>query len=71
MQTMLPMCAVSVCQSVCHAAKVGFAVWGSFGAAFAKSLWPLVYTETNKRNITSLLYIHSDGAYRWPAYGTK
>jgi len=31
-----PMCTVSARQSVCHA--------GSFGAAFAKSLWPLAIT---------------------------
>jgi len=36
------MCAVSVCQSVCHAAQLGFTVRGSFGAASVKSLWPLV-----------------------------
>jgi len=31
-----------VCPSVCHAAQLGFTVRGSFGAAFVKSLWPLV-----------------------------
>jgi len=34
----------SVSLSVCHAAQLGFAVRGSFGTAFAKSLWPLVST---------------------------
>jgi len=47
---LLPMCAVSVRQSVhpsvCssvvrHAAQLGFTVRGSFSAAFAKSVWPL------------------------------
>jgi len=33
---------LSVCLSVCHAAQLGFTMRGSFGAAFAKSLWPLV-----------------------------
>jgi len=28
--------------SVCHADQLGFTVRWSFGAAFAKSLWPLV-----------------------------
>jgi len=32
-----------VCVSVCHAAQLGFAVQGSFGAAFAKLLWPFVF----------------------------
>jgi len=39
---LLPMCAVSVSLSFCHATQLGFIVQGSFGAAFAKSLWPLV-----------------------------
>jgi len=34
-----------VCQSVCHAALLGFTVWGSFDAAFAESLWPFVYLK--------------------------
>jgi len=37
---------LSVCLSVCHAgAQLGFTVWGSFGAAIAKSLWPLFITS--------------------------
>jgi len=47
---LLPMRAVSVCQSVrpavclsvCHAAQLDFTVLGLFGTAFAKLLWPLV-----------------------------
>jgi len=35
---LLPVCVVSVHQSVCHVAQLGFTVRGSFGAAFAKSL---------------------------------
>jgi len=31
-----------VCLSVSHVAQLGFSVRGSFGAAFAKSLWPPV-----------------------------
>jgi len=31
-----------VCQAVCHAAQLSLTMWGSFGAAFAKSLLPLV-----------------------------
>jgi len=48
---LLPMSAVSVRQSVCHA--------GSFGAAFAKSLWPLVVFAANElksRYISLLVY---------------
>jgi len=39
-----------VSQSVCHAAQLGFTVQGSFGAAFAKSLWSFVQlvSETHK-----------------------
>jgi len=36
-----------VCQSVCHMAQLGLTVWGSFGAAFAKSLWPFVSDTTD------------------------
>jgi len=36
---------LSVCLSVCHAAQLSFTVRVSFGAAFAKSLWPLVFQE--------------------------
>jgi len=40
---LLPMCAVSVCQSVCHAVQsTRFHCAESFGAAFAKLPWPLV-----------------------------
>jgi len=35
------LCAVSVCQAVCQSV----CHTGSFGAAFAKSLWPLVYAN--------------------------
>jgi len=28
---------------VCHAAQGGFTMRGSFGAAYAKSLWPVVF----------------------------
>jgi len=35
---LLPMCAASVSQSVCHAAQLGFTVRESFGAAFADSI---------------------------------
>jgi len=41
-RVLLSTCAVYVCKSVCHAAQLGFTVWGSFGAAFAKPFWPLV-----------------------------
>jgi len=40
---LLPISVVSVCQSVCHAAQLGFTVRASFREAFAKSLWFLVY----------------------------
>jgi len=37
-----------VCLSVCHmGAQLGFTVWGSFGAAYAKSLWPDVVLFTD------------------------
>jgi len=36
-------CGVSPSVCLSH----GFTVWGSFGAAFAKSLWPLVYIHAN------------------------
>jgi len=34
----------NVSLSVCHAAQLGFTVWGSFSAAVTKSLWPPVIT---------------------------
>jgi len=34
------------CLSVCHAAHLGFTLRGSFGAVFAKSLWPLVVSRS-------------------------
>jgi len=37
---------LSVSLSVCHAPQLGFTVRRSFGAAFAKSLWPLVCDHT-------------------------
>jgi len=51
---LLPMCMVSVHQSVRHA--------GSFGAAFAKSLWPLV-TTTNCRDELSV--VEQDYSQPW------
>jgi len=45
------MFAVSVRQSVCHAAQPGFAVRGSLGATFAKSLRPLVVQPTRPRDM--------------------
>jgi len=46
-----------VCLSVCHAAQLGFTVWGSFCAAFAKSLWLLVII------IVLLLFIRTHGTH--------
>jgi len=37
------MIAMSVCQFACHVAQLSFTVWLSFGAAFAKLLWPLAH----------------------------
>jgi len=47
---LLPISAVSVRQSVCHA--------GSFGAAFAKSLWSLVSVSSSLEVYTIMRYIN-------------
>jgi len=49
------MCAVSVCQSVCLARAVRA---GSFGAAFAESLWPLA--------MYNLLYVRAAKLFHFP-----
>jgi len=77
---LLPIRAVSVCQSVCHAAHLGFTVWGSFSAAFAKSFWPLVkftYDIPNsslfRSNFDAILNNYSNTpvlrawSYEWPS----
>jgi len=38
---------LSVSLSVCHAAQLGFTVRGSFGVAFAESLWPIIPLRTS------------------------
>jgi len=45
----------SVCQSVCHTAQLGFTVRRSFGAVFAKLLWPFVSLLTVMHSRVELL----------------
>jgi len=54
------MCAVSVSLSVCHEAQLGFTVRGSFGAAFAKSFWPLVRFLVWLRFVNLILTLKND-----------
>jgi len=55
---LLPMCTVSVClsvcPSVCHVAAFGgmCSVYGSFSAAFAKLVWPLVTVVSYNTGLT-------------------
>jgi len=45
--------------SVCHVAQLGFTVRGSFGAAFAKLLWPLVRSSNWAESVRSSKHRHN------------